>query len=266
MQVSSAAAVTFFFSLTVGILMMTLNSVAAFSHAAITKQCCPRYVTLYRPSSSSVIERTQREATLMRKFHTSQPLYTHDDHQHDITNEDCKDTTTTTTTDNNNHRKYYSIKGPGKRSTVNMTTNTNHNLQTDVPIQMGGQNSAPQPVETLLASLIGCTQATAIYVGRMMTPRLLIDRIDFDINAYRDERGALMQPIDVVPSIPARLQCVSGTVKVYFKKGIDNNDDVTEEQLKVLGEQTEARCPVANMMHASGCSMDIKWMIGIDEH
>ena len=263
MQVSSVA-VTFFFSLTVGILM-TLNSVAAFSRAAITKQCC-RYVTLHRPSSSSssssVIARTQRVATLMRKFHTSQPLYTHDDHQHDITNEDYKDTTTTTD-NSNHHRKYYSIKGSGKRSTVNMTTNTNHNLQTDVPIQMGGQNSAPQPVETLLASLIGCTQATAIYVGRMMTPRLLIDRIDFDINAYRDERGAFMQPIDVVPSIPARLQCVSGTVKVYFKKGIDNNnDDVTEEQLKVLGEQTEARCPVANMMHASGCSMDIKWMIG----
>jgi putative redox protein len=259
MQVSSAA-VTFFFSLTVGILTMTLNSVAAFSRAAITKQCCPRSVTLHRPSSS-VIARTQRVATLMRKFHTSQPLYTHDDHQRDITNEDYKDNITTDN-NNNNHRKYYSIKGSGKRSTVNMTTNTNHNLQTDVPIQMGGQNSAPQPVELLLASLIGCTQATAIYVGRMMTPRLLIDRIDFDINAYRDERGALMQPIDVVPSIPARLQCVSGTVKVYFKKGIDNNDDVTEEQLKVLGEQTEARCPVANMMHASGCSMDIKWMIG----
>jgi len=92
-----------------------------------------------------------------------------------------------------------------------------------------------------------------------MKPRLLIDRIEFDIQAYRDQRGALQLPIDTVPSIPARLQCVSGTVKVYFKK---NGMNVSEEELSILAEQTEARCPVANMMYASGCDMDIKWVNG----
>ena len=139
-----------------------------------------------------------------------------------------------------------------------METNTGHTLQTDVPKKMGGDDTAAQPVEHLLAALIGCTQATAMYVGRMMQPRLIIDRIGFDIEAYRDERGALESPIEKIPSIPARLQCVSGTVTVHFMKGIQ----VSEEQLSILGEQTEARCPVANMMHASGCVMDIKWMKG----
>ena len=93
-----------------------------------------------------------------------------------------------------------------------------------------------------------------------MKQRLIIDKIEFvDINAYRDERGALELPIDdVLPTIPARLQCVSGTINVNFKKGIH----VTEEQLSILAKQTEARCPVANMMHASGCVMDIKWVNG----
>jgi len=140
-----------------------------------------------------------------------------------------------------------------------MQTNTGHTIQTDIPHKMGGKNTAPQPVEYLLAALIGCTQATAIYVGRMMKPRLLIDRIEFDIHGYRDERGALELPIEKVPSIPARLQCVSGTVKVYFKK---NGMKVSNEEFSILAEQTEQRCPVANMMYASGCDMDIKWING----
>lgn len=161
--------------------------------------------------------------------------------------------------DGMNHRKFYSITGTGQRSKVIIETNTGHTLETDVPKKMGGSDSAPQPVEHLLAALLGCTQATAIYVGRMMTPRLLIDRIDFDIEAHRDERGALELPIDKVPAIPARLQSVSGTVTVHFKKGFE---DISDKQLRTLGEQTEARCPVANMMHASGCVMDIEWVNG----
>lgn len=142
------------------------------------------------------------------------------------------------------------------RTILISSISSGHTLQTGVPKKMGGSDKAPQPVEHLLAALLGCTQATAIYVGRMMNPRLLIDKIEFDVEAYRDERGALQQPIDELPAIPARLQQVSGTVRVHLKKGIR----VSDEQLRVLGEQTEARCPVANMMHASGCVMDMKWI------
>lgn len=156
------------------------------------------------------------------------------------------------------YRKYYSITGIGQRNAVTMNTITGHQLKTDVPKKMGGSDTAPQPLEHLLAALVGCTQAPAVYVGRMMQPRLIIDSIDFDVKGYRDERGALSLPIDVLPAIPARLQSVSGTVTVHFKKGIDVND----EQLKVLGEQTEVRCPVANMMHMSGCKMKMTWVNG----
>jgi uncharacterized OsmC-like protein len=174
------------------------------------------------------------------------------------------------------HRKYYSISGTGKKSSVTMLTNTKHTLHTDIPAKMGGMDLAPQPVEHLLAALLGCTQATAMYVSRMMTPRLFIDRIEFsNFMAYRDERGALARPIDVFPSSPSRLQRVSGTVTVYFiasSSSSSNSDSskslgndaivITPEQLKTLAEQTEVRCPIANMMHASGCIMDIEWVIG----
>ena len=153
------------------------------------------------------------------------------------------------TTTSGQYKKMYSITGIGEKSFVSMKTNTGHSLHTDVPKQMGGGDEAPQPVETLLASWVGCTQATALFVGRNMEPRLLIDKIEFDIEAYRDERGALggELPIKVgseLPDIPARLEKVVGVVKIYSKKRKGVVVHLTEEQLSLLGEHTERRCPV----------------------
>jgi uncharacterized OsmC-like protein len=154
--------------------------------------------------------------------------------------------------------KSYHLTGIGTKSRIELFTNTGHVLQTDVPKKMGGTNTAPQPVETLLAALLGCTQATAVYVGRHMEPRVLVERLEFDVTAYRDERGALDLPISRRPSIPARLQSVEGTVTVYLK---NKNEQLSSEEIHLLAEQTEARCPVANMMAASGCKMLIQWKV-----
>ena len=137
-------------------------------------------------------------------------------------------------------------------------TNAGHILQTDLPTRMGGFDQAPQPVETLLAALIVCTQATALFVGRNLQPRLIIDRIEFQLEAFRDNRGALQLPIDIAPEIPSRLQRVSGTIRVFAAKG----EVFPSEVLDAMKEQTEIRCPVANMMIASGCEMDVEWLDG----
>jgi hypothetical protein len=149
----------------------------------------------------------------------------------------------------NQYRKSYQISGIGTKSSVAMKTNTGHTMQTDVPKQMGGGDEAPQPVETLLAAWMGCTQATALFVGRNMEPRLLIDKIEFELEAYRDERGALGGDLPIVegselPDIPARLEKVVGVVKVYPKKRRGDEVLLTEKQLFLLGEHTERRCPV----------------------
>lgn len=156
--------------------------------------------------------------------------------------------------------KSYQLNGVGTKSRVEITTNTDHKLATDVPIKMGGKNSAPQPVETLVAAWMGCTQATAMFVGRQMNPRLLIDKLVFEnVQAERDERGALQLPIDENPIVPSRLQRITGTIQVYNRK---KNERISNEQIELLMEQTELRCPVANMIIASGCSMDVKWIDG----
>eukprot|EP00978_Attheya_sp_CCMP212_P007442 scaffold17244_cov55-Attheya_sp.AAC.5 len=158
--------------------------------------------------------------------------------------------------DGEEFRKSYGIRGVGRNSSVQLETSTGHVIQSDVPASMGGTDTAPQPVELLLGSLLGCTQATALYVGRMVKPRILIDHLEFDLQAHRDQRGALSQPITTLPTIPARLQQVSGTITIHLK---DSRQILSPDQLQFLETQTEARCPIANMMLASGCQFNITW-------
>ena len=120
---------------------------------------------------------------------------------------------------------------------------------------MGGQNTAAQPVEHLLTAWAGCTQATALFVARQM--RLRLERLEFeDIVAQRDERGALSLPIQDDPAYPSRLHTFSGTIRVFCSK------QLSAEDLEMLRHQTELRCPVANMILASGCLVNVEWVDG----
>ena len=163
------------------------------------------------------------------------------------------------------YEKVYHLNGIGEGTKVDVTTDTGHSLRTDIPKKMGGTDIAPQPVETLLAAWMGCTQATALFVGRNLPERVVISKIEFhNIQAYRDERGALQLPITETPEIPSRINRITGTIKVTTtsRNNNNNNDDevLSEDQMQLLKEQTEIRCPVANMMIASGCSIDVEWM------
>lgn len=190
-------------------------------------------------------------------------------------------TTTITSSDNESNRdddqtppppqppsqfiKSYKLTGQTapntNKSGVTVTTkNTNHTLQTDVPRHMGGNDTAPQPVQLLLTAWMGCTQATALFVGRQIKPRgVLLDRLEFtNIQGHRDERGALSLPISQDPPVPSRLFRIEGTIVVYRKGG----QAITESEMKLLCEQTELRCPVANMIMASGCQLNVEWVDG----
>lgn len=155
------------------------------------------------------------------------------------------------------HTKRYCLNGVGRRSQAEIQTDTGYQIRTDVPTKMGGNDSAPQPVETLIAAWMGCTQATALYVGRHMSPRVIIDKLVFEgIEAARDEQGALSLPIGESPPVPSRVRRVTGTILVSIR----GKNVISKEQLDMLKGQTEIRCPVANMLSASGCSMDVEWI------
>eukprot|EP00656_Telonema_subtile_P016093 TRINITY_DN18486_c0_g1_i1.p3 TRINITY_DN18486_c0_g1~~TRINITY_DN18486_c0_g1_i1.p3 ORF type:complete len:105 (-),score=25.57 TRINITY_DN18486_c0_g1_i1:303-617(-) len=102
-----------------------------------------------------------------------------------------------------------------------------------------------------MAALAGCEQATATFVARRM--RIQIGEVRFDLNAVRDERGALGMPIEAeeLPAV-SRLARISGTAHV--------ETEASQEEVDRLGAQVERRCPVANMVHLSGCELAVRWI------
>lgn len=162
------------------------------------------------------------------------------------------------------YMKYYRLTGAGQNNFISVRTNTGYSISTDTPIQVGGTDLAPQPVELLIASWMGCTQATATFVGRnMRSNRLMIEKLEFDnVEARRDERGALSNlPIKagtLLPDIPPRLQEIKGTIRVFLQ----NNEKISKMDLELLANHTESRCPVASMILASGCQINVSWKSG----
>lgn len=175
-----------------------------------------------------------------------------------------------------NNIKSYNLNGIGYGTKVEIKTNTGHHIETDIPKTMGGQDTAPQPVEMLLSSWMGCTQATIMYVGRQIVntnsntrkQRIIIEKLGFhNIVAIRDERGSLQLPINEIPEIPSQILSITGTIQVYIKsksKSPESDDEkemlLTTEEFELLKEQTEVRCPIANMILSSGCTIDVDWI------
>ena len=144
--------------------------------------------------------------------------------------------------------KLYSITGTTQGTTSTSHTR-GHTLRTDTPPSGGGKDTAPQPVETLLAALIGCEGATADFVARML--RTKIRSIDFELEASRDPQGAAHLPVDATAPAVSRLARIWGVAHVE----IDGDDELIER----IGRIVHERCPVANMVVASGCALDIEW-------
>ena len=87
-----------------------------------------------------------------------------------------------------------SASSTDKSSRCVSKTQDGFDLATDTPKDMGGANSAAQPVYHLMCALVGCKTATARFVARNM--KLRLGAIDFDIVAKRDQRGSMDMPID----------------------------------------------------------------------
>jgi uncharacterized OsmC-like protein len=177
--------------------------------------------------------------------------------------------------------KSYYLSGEGVKMQTNCvigagdSNETLFHLKTDIPKLMGGSNTAPQPVEMFLASLVGCEQATAMYVARHLPRPLVINKIDFNVYAERDPSGSLTLPLGSLPSSdipPARLTRIYGTATVYSipaathgsSSSTSSNTDnsaVSQEEVDLLHREVNIRCPIVNMVLLSGCEVDIQWVV-----
>ena len=116
----------------------------------------------------------------------------------------------------------------------------------DEPTARGGTNMGLSPTESLVASLIGCTNV----IGQRVAEAQGVHFLDFGVDALADfdRRGVMMQDEVEVP-FPKIVLTISGKAEV---------DDATLEKIKIdLGKF----CPIAKVIRGSGTVIEEIWNI-----
>ena len=119
-------------------------------------------------------------------------------------------------------------------------------VYTDEPDSLGGTNSAPSPLETVLVALVGCDGVIINGVATAM--KFDYAGVDFACESQIDVRGP---------------KGVAG-IRPYFetaKLDITVYSDETEERFNKLCKNVEYRCPVMNLLTAADVKMDVSWML-----
>ena len=116
----------------------------------------------------------------------------------------------------------------------------------DEPEVRGGTNQGPSPTETMLASLIGCTNV----ITRKIAAKngIQIDALSVDLEATFDRRGVtLVEDVEVpFPEITLRIDVTTGA---------------DEAAIEVLRTDLEKFCPVSKVIRRSGSKLTEVWTI-----
>jgi putative redox protein len=119
----------------------------------------------------------------------------------------------------------------GLRSEVSIRQ---HKLAADEPISLGGVDSAPNPVELILAALGTCQEITyRAYATAMGIP---LDSVSVDLAGDIDLRGFFA----VDESVRSGYQTIVGTVNI--------KSSASEADLQKLSAVVNAHCPVLDIL------------------
>jgi uncharacterized OsmC-like protein len=116
---------------------------------------------------------------------------------------------------------------------------------TDEPDSMGGTNTAPSPLETVLVALVGCDGVIINGVAAAMN--FDCSGVDFDCTSQIDVRGP-----KGVKGVRPYFETVDITLTVYT--------DESPERFAKLQANVENRCPVMNLMRDAGVELTANWI------
>jgi len=118
-------------------------------------------------------------------------------------------------------------------------------VYTDEPASLGGTNSAPSPLETVLVALVGCDGVIINGVAKAMG--FTYAGVDFACQSQIDVRGP-----KGVPGIRPYFESGSLEITVYT--------DEPEHRFRQLCRNVEYRCPVMNLLAAARVDMAVTWL------
>lgn len=117
-------------------------------------------------------------------------------------------------------------------------------VYTDEPASLGGTNSAPSPLETVLVALVGCDGVIINGVATAMG--FAYAGVDFDCESQIDVRGP-----KGVPGVRPYFETAKLDITVYT--------DEPDSRFQQLRKNVEFRCPVMNLLNAAQVFMNVTW-------
>jgi uncharacterized OsmC-like protein len=116
----------------------------------------------------------------------------------------------------------------------------------DEPTARGGTNQGLSPTETLMASLIGCTNVISHRIAEHMGVEL--KAMDIGFSAKFDRRGVMLEEEVEQPFSDIVMD-------------IDVTTDATDEQMAKIKSDLGKFCPIAKVIRASGITITENWTI-----
>lgn len=141
-------------------------------------------------------------------------------------------------------RKKVAASNPGTMRTT-IDAGEYGTFVTDEPVAHGGTGEGPSPLQTVLGALCGCESVTFNRTAAELD--LAYERLDFEAEFTIDVRGRMG-----TRGVRQHFQTVRVQATVTTGASADDLAEVIAE--------TEARCPVYNLIRDAGVNLEVVWV------
>lgn len=137
-------------------------------------------------------------------------------------------------------------EGKGWPTSVNIT-GTEWKLQADEPVEDGGSNSGPNPMQYFITALASCQNEQAQVVAEELS--ISIEKIDIDLAVDLNLDGFMGED-------DHSNNCFKQANLTAIVHG-----NITQEQIAELGKRVDNRCPILSVLRNSGCTINSSWRL-----
>lgn len=115
----------------------------------------------------------------------------------------------------------------------------------DEPVERGGTNKGPTPTESVIATLVGCTNVIAHKCAKQLN--IPLGNLSISASCEFDRRGVLLEE----------------EIDVPFKKitlTVQTNPTVNETEREHIAAQVEKYCPLTKLFQQAGTEIEAIWL------
>lgn len=136
------------------------------------------------------------------------------------------------------------VTGVGETHSRSTISVRDVNATIDEPLERDGTNLGLTPTETLMSSLIGCTNVISNKIAKKMG--VTLGRMDVKLTADFDRRGTML-----LEEVEHPFSNIVMDIQV--------ETDATGEQLQTLKNDLSKFCPIAKVLRGSGITVTENW-------